>query len=149
MTLGNVTLTMPGAGVGDNSLFGSRSPKGDAIKAVKLTKANAHEVSKHIAEEVKVDIVEVDLDHEVLRCSTKSRGSVLSASTERVKSMIHYAVAYDRPAGKGVSTVHLGDFRALIDASSLIRQLTDEGRRNIRVRAREISEYVDALTAEI
>jgi hypothetical protein len=79
-TLGSVTLTMPGAGVGDNSLFSSRSPKGDAIKAVKLTKANAHEVSKHIAEEVKVDIVEVDLDHEVLRCSTKSRGSVLSAS---------------------------------------------------------------------
>lgn len=56
-----------------------------------------------------------------------------------------YAVAYDRPTSKGVSTIHLGDFVALIDAASLVRQLSDEGRGNVRVRLREVGDYVDAL----
>ncbi len=56
----------------------------------------------------------------------------------------HYAVAYDRITGKDkLSTAHLGDFRDIMDTASLVAQLKDEGKQNIRVQSRLISDYVD------
>lgn len=56
----------------------------------------------------------------------------------------HYAAAYDRINSKGeAATTHLGDFRAVIDTASLVKQLKDEGKQNVRIRSRFVGAYVD------
>ena len=56
-----------------------------------------------------------------------------------------YAVAYDRPTSNDkAAVIHLGDFGALIDTASLVKQLNDEGKQNVRIRSRLVSDYVDS-----